>query len=90
MQAADVLASEGIAAEVIDLVALHPIDRTTLAKSVQKTGRLVIVHPHDRSLANAALAVGLDEAFLFLESPLTRATDAPGPVAQAARDAVFY
>lgn len=42
--ATDMLASEGIEAELIDLSSLKPIDRETVRTSVEKTGRCVIIH----------------------------------------------
>jgi pyruvate dehydrogenase E1 component beta subunit len=42
-QAAEALASEGISAEVIDVRSLSPIDHVTIAESVRKTGRVVII-----------------------------------------------
>jgi pyruvate/2-oxoglutarate/acetoin dehydrogenase E1 component len=44
LTAADELAAEGIAAEVIDLRTLVPLDIATIAESVAKTGRAVIAH----------------------------------------------
>jgi 2-oxoisovalerate dehydrogenase E1 component beta subunit len=50
LEAADALAAAGISAEVIDVATLTPLDFDTIAESVQKTGRCVIVHeaPEDR------------------------------------------
>lgn len=90
LEAAAALESEGLSAEVLDLVALQPLDHEALAASVTRTGRLVVVHPSDPALADAARMVGLDGAFLHLESPLARATEAPEAVARAAREAVHY
>lgn len=44
LRAADELACEGIASEVIDLRWLRPLDLETIRASIEKTGRLVIVH----------------------------------------------
>ncbi|MBX6322850.1 MAG: alpha-ketoacid dehydrogenase subunit beta [Rhodospirillaceae bacterium] len=44
LAAADRLAAEGVAAEVIDVATLHPLDADTILASVEKTGRCVIVH----------------------------------------------
>ena len=44
LEAADALAREGIAAEVIDVATLKPLDAKTIIDSVAKTGRCVIVH----------------------------------------------
>jgi len=43
LEAAEMLAKEGIDAEVIDLRTLVPLDRQTVLQSVAKTGRLVVV-----------------------------------------------
>jgi pyruvate/2-oxoglutarate/acetoin dehydrogenase E1 component len=43
-QAADELTGRGVSSEVIDLRTLVPLDVPTLAKSLGKTGRLVVVH----------------------------------------------
>jgi pyruvate dehydrogenase E1 component beta subunit len=43
LAAAETLAAEGIDAEVIDLRWLRPLDTTTVASSVGKTGRLLVV-----------------------------------------------
>jgi len=45
LQAAEVLEKEdGVHAEVIDLLTISPLDDDTMAESVRKTGRAVIVH----------------------------------------------
>ena len=44
LQAAERLAAEGISAEVIDVATLRPLDFDTIAESVSRTGRCVIVH----------------------------------------------
>ncbi|MBV8776176.1 MAG: alpha-ketoacid dehydrogenase subunit beta, partial [Alphaproteobacteria bacterium] len=49
LAAADTLADEGIAAEVIDLATLKPYDEDTVLESVTKTGRCVIVHEAART-----------------------------------------
>src|ERR671932_905345 len=43
VQAADLLAKEGIRAEVVDLLSVHPIDVETVAESVRKTNRAVVI-----------------------------------------------
>ncbi len=43
LKAADILAKQGVSAEVIDLVSLVPLDRETVINSVAKTGRLIVV-----------------------------------------------
>ncbi|NCG18480.1 MAG: alpha-ketoacid dehydrogenase subunit beta [Rhodobacterales bacterium] len=88
--AADALAADGIRAEVLDLVAIRPLDVATLGASVCKTGRLVVVHPEDAALADLARNVGLNTSFLYLESPLATAPDEATKVAAAARESVYY
>lgn len=88
--AADELSGEGLSAEVVDLVSLAPLDRETLGASLRKTGRLVVVHPGDPALAARIQRVGLDEGFLYLESPLAGASETPAAIAGAARSAVSY
>ena len=54
MQAAEALASDGIAAEVIDLRVLRPLDDATVMASVRKCRRAVIVDEGWRSGSLAA------------------------------------
>jgi pyruvate dehydrogenase E1 component beta subunit len=44
LQVVDMLDSEGISAEVIDVATIKPLDMGTILESTQKTGRCVIVH----------------------------------------------
>ena len=77
LEAAEVLAQQdGLAVEVIDLLTLSPLDDTLLARSVQKTGRAVVVHEAPRSFGPAAeIAARLVEhAFYYLEAPIERVT----------------
>ena len=90
LEAADALLASGIDAEVIDLVSLSPANHSVLVASVQRTGRLVVVHPQDAVLADAIRQVGLDGAFLHLESPLASVVDTADKVVAAARESVQY
>jgi pyruvate dehydrogenase E1 component beta subunit len=67
---------DGVAAEVIDLLTLSPLDTQLLVASVTRTGRAVIVHEAPRSFgAGAEIAARLmEEAFFFLEAPIERVT----------------
>ena len=73
----------GIDAEVIDLRTLVPLDLETIVKSVEKTGRCVIVHEATRTSGfGAELAALVQEScFYHLESPIERVTgwDTPYP-----------
>ena len=72
--------------EVIDLRSLNPLDFDTVAASVRKTGRAVVMHEGARTLGfGAELAAQIsEECFYELESPVLRATgfDTPYPPAR--------
>jgi len=74
MKAAEILDSEGISAEVIDPRTLIPLDKTTLIRSVAKTGRVVIAHEaHQRAGPGAEIAAILaEEAVEYLDGPIVR------------------
>jgi pyruvate dehydrogenase E1 component beta subunit len=85
LEAADTLAEEGIAAEVIDPRTLVPLDKELILASVRKTGRLVIVEEDNLTGGWAAdiAAIAADEAFDWLDAPIKRvsAPDTPAPFA---------
>jgi len=64
----------GISVELIDLRSIYPIDRETIAKSVQKTGRFIAVTEGPLSFGAGAelMAIVNEEAFLSLEAPPKR------------------
>ena len=76
----------GIDAEVIDLRTIVPVDLDTVAESVKKTGRCVVVHEATRTCGFGAELVTLiaNHCFYHLEAPPTRVTgyDTPYPHAQ--------
>ncbi|GEM87971.1 alpha-ketoacid dehydrogenase subunit beta [Meiothermus granaticius] len=84
LQAADELAAEGIEAEVLDLRTLNPLDLETLAQSVRRTGRALIVTEDTLTAgASAELSALIQEAcFDYLEEPILRLSgeDIPIPV----------
>ncbi|MCZ2260869.1 alpha-ketoacid dehydrogenase subunit beta [Sporosarcina sp. G11-34] len=75
---------KGISCEIIDLRTLYPIDRDIIAKSVQKTSRVVIVHEAHATggLGNDVVSIINDTSFLYLRSPVERVTgfDVPVPL----------
>jgi pyruvate dehydrogenase E1 component beta subunit len=83
--AAEELAKENISAEVIDLRTLRPMDTDTLVKSVEKTGRCVVVEEGwQQSGIGAEIAARLMEhAFDWLDAPVARVSgkDVPMPYA---------
>ncbi|MBV8927797.1 MAG: alpha-ketoacid dehydrogenase subunit beta [Mycobacteriaceae bacterium] len=87
MRAAELAADRyGWTLEVIDLRSLNPLDFDTIADSVRKTGRTVVMHEGPRTLGfGAELAARIqEELFYDLESPVLRATgfDTPYPPAR--------
>ncbi|WP_424363630.1 alpha-ketoacid dehydrogenase subunit beta [Methylocystis parvus] len=72
--AADVLAEQGIDAEVIDVATLKPLDSETILRSVEKTGRCVIVHEATRMAGfGAEIAAEIAERALYsLQAPVKR------------------
>lgn len=86
LAAADALAAQGIAAEVIDVATLKPLDMDTILASVSRTGRCVIVSEAARTAgyANEIAANLADEGLLTLRAPVLRVTgyDAVVPLAR--------
>jgi pyruvate dehydrogenase E1 component beta subunit len=74
LQAADVLAAEGIDVEVIDPRTLNPFDWDTVIDSVKKTGACVVVEEGYRSLGVGAevAAVLMERALPWLDKPFRR------------------
>jgi 2-oxoisovalerate dehydrogenase E1 component beta subunit len=78
LQAAEMVAAEGIDVEVVDLRTLYPVDRATILASVHKTGKALIVH-EDGYGAEIAATIA-DQAFTDLDAPVRRLAgpDVPG------------
>ena len=76
LAAAEQLAAEGVTADVLDVATLSPLDMTTILRSVEKTGRGVIVH--EAALTGgfgAEIAARLAEhGLLSLRAPVKRVT----------------
>lgn len=86
LAAADALAAEGIAAEVIDLRVLRPLDMATVVESVTRTRRVVIVDEGWKSgSVSAEIAARLAEDALYeLDAPVRRVCSREVPVPYAA------
>ena len=86
LDAARAAAEDGSELEVIDLRSLSPLDTDTVVQSVQKTGRLVIVHEASVTLGmGAEIAARVQErAFYSLEAPILRVGgfDTPYPASR--------
>ena len=93
LAAADELAKEGISAEVVDPRTLAPLDTETLAESVRKTNRCIIVEEgHLRSGVGSEISAAVqEEAFDYLDAPIGRvaALDAPIPFEPRLEDFVL-
>ncbi len=76
LAAADQLAAMGVSSDVLDVATLSPLDMTTILRSVEKTGRCVIVH--EAALTGgfgAEIAARLAEhGLLSLQAPVKRVT----------------
>jgi len=82
LEAADILDSDGIRAEVVDVRCLRPLDTATILESVRKTGKCVVVYEDNRFGGYGAeiAAILAEEAFDYLDGPVVRVTgpDVPG------------
>jgi len=85
VKAAELLASEGIEAEVIDLRTIFPLDTDTIAESVRKTGRAIVVseEPPYASVASEIAASLQESVFEYLDAPVQRLTAAHTPIGHA-------
>ncbi len=93
LEAADLLAAEGISVEVIDLRSLAPMDDEAIFRTVKKTNRLLIVHEDTRTggMAGEITARVNETCFEWLDAPVLRVTaaDIPLPYAPALEDYVL-
>jgi len=93
MEAIGALQKNGIDPEIVDLRTLKPLDMTTVAQSVQKTHRAVIVHEACRTGGfGAELAARIqEELFDVLDAPVKRvaAKDVPMPFSPPLEDYVL-
>jgi pyruvate/2-oxoglutarate/acetoin dehydrogenase E1 component len=85
LEAAEILAKEGIDVEVVDLRTLKPLDMDTVLKSIQKTGRLIGVTEayENTSFINEVMAQVNEQAFDWLDAPMVRVASANVPVPRA-------
>ncbi len=86
LEAAEILAGEGIDAEVIDLRTIRPLDSDTVIESVKKTNRIVCTEEGwGQSGIGAEIAARVvDEAFDYLDAPPARVFQADVPLPYAA------
>ena len=90
LEAAEILAKEGIDVEVIDLRTLKPLDIDTIIASIKKTGRFVGVSEgyENTNFINEVMAQVSDLAFDWLDAPMLRvaALNVPVPRAEVLED----
>jgi pyruvate dehydrogenase E1 component beta subunit len=86
VQAAELLAAEGIEAEVVDLRTLRPMDAAAIVASVRKTNRVVTVEEGwpVAGIGAEVAAVVMEQAFDDLDAPVARVTGADVPMPYAA------
>jgi pyruvate/2-oxoglutarate/acetoin dehydrogenase E1 component len=93
LEAANLLAEQGISVEIIDPRTLKPLDLDTIIASVVKTGRLVVVENTHRlcSVAGEISAAVAEEAFEHLRKPVQRLTapDVHVPFSPALEEHLF-
>lgn len=85
LEAADILAHEGIEAEVIDLRSLRPLDDEAIMTSVRKTRRVLIVDEgwKSGSISAEIMARINEQAFYELDAPMARVCSAEVPIPYA-------
>ena len=76
MKAADQMSRGGVSCEIIDLASISPIDYETILESVEKTGRLVIIHEAARTCGVGAeiAAIVAEKGMYDLKGPIRRVT----------------
>ncbi len=76
IKAADQMLKSGVSCEIIDLASISPIDYETILESVEKTGRLVIIHEAARTCGVGAevAAIVAEKGLYDLQSPIRRVT----------------
>lgn len=83
-KAAAEMKKQQIHCDVIDLRTLYPLDKEIIAESVQKTGRVVIVHEAHATggVSSEISSIINDTSFLYLKAPIERVTgfDVPVPL----------
>ncbi|MFN2282214.1 MAG: alpha-ketoacid dehydrogenase subunit beta, partial [Anaerolineales bacterium] len=83
LEAAEVLAGEGIDVEVVDPRTLRPLDTETIVNSVKKTGKVLIVHEAVKTGGyggELAAVIAESEAFGYLEAPILRLAGREVPI----------
>jgi len=82
LDAAALLAAEGISAEVLDLRSLQPLDEDAILATLARTGRLVVIDeaPPRCGIASDVAALCVDRGFDLLNAPVRKVTAPHAPV----------
>ncbi|HRA77317.1 MAG TPA: pyruvate dehydrogenase complex E1 component subunit beta [Burkholderiaceae bacterium] len=82
LQAAEILARDGIEAEVIDLRTIVPLDKNAVLESVARTGRLVVASEAMKFCGSAGevVAIVAEEGFRSLKAPIERVATPNVPI----------
>jgi pyruvate dehydrogenase E1 component beta subunit len=86
LEAAEILAADGISAEVIDLRTIRPLDKAAVLTSLQKTNRMVVAEEGwpTCSVGSEISAICMEEGFDYLDAPVIRVTNEDVPMPYAA------
>ena len=92
LDAAEILAKEGIELEILDLRSLLPLDRQAIADVVRKTNKVIILHEHPKTagIAGEIAAIINEEAFDDLDGPIVRIAAQDSPVPFSPPQEEFY
>jgi 2-oxoisovalerate dehydrogenase E1 component beta subunit len=82
LEAAEILAREGIELEILDLRTLLPLDEEAIATTVRRTNRVIILHEDTKTggIAGEISAIINERAFDDLDGPIIRITARDTPV----------
>ena len=82
LEAADILAPEGVDLHVLDLRTLLPLDRGAIVDAVRRTNKVIILHEDTKTagIAGEITAIINEEAFEDLDGPIVRITSLDTPV----------
>lgn len=93
-KAADILAEQGISIEIVDLLSIKPYDKELIAKSLAKTGRLLVVDCGWKSFGVSAeiAAFASEECFACLKTSVSRLAlpDCPAPAARTLEEEYYF
>jgi 2-oxoisovalerate dehydrogenase E1 component beta subunit len=92
LDAAEILAKEGIELEILDLRTISPLDREAIADLVRKTNKVIVLHEHPRTagIAGEIAAIINEEAFDSLDGPIVRIAAQDSPVPFSPPQEEFY